>query len=154
MKRKKSATMGCGGSKEDAVEGAGVAVKQTPESPKKEPALTQAQVQEREAEAARLAEEAAAKERARIRGCYRCYSESAQGVLQLQWSETAVEGALAHRTKRLEGKMGTLRVATPCSSVAARRCALSPALPRTTNEVQPIRSGEPPKRTGESSSSY
>ena len=98
MKRKKSATMGCGGSKEDAVEGAGVAVKQTPESPKKEPALTQAQVQEREAEAARLAEEAAAKERARIRGCYLCYSESAQGVLQLQWSETAVEGALAQFT--------------------------------------------------------
>ena len=53
VKRKKSATMGCGGSKEDAVEGAGVAVKQTPESPKKEPALTQTQMQEKEADISR-----------------------------------------------------------------------------------------------------
>ena len=54
------------------------------------------------AEAARLAEEAAKAaeeaERARIRGCYLCFSEVAQGTLQVVWSETVVEGALAHFT--------------------------------------------------------
>ena len=44
------------------------------------------------------AEAAAAAERARIRGCYLCFSEVASGTLQLVWSESAVEGALAHFT--------------------------------------------------------
>ena len=97
--------MGCGGSKsDDVVEAAGVAVK-------KEKGLTKAQIEKKEEEArlaeeARLTaeagresavrvaeEEAAAKERARIRGCYLCYTDTAQGTLQLVWSETAVEGA-------------------------------------------------------------
>ena len=95
--------MGCAGSKQDVVE-----VKGEP-PPAKEPELTPEQIAAKEAEeaakaeaakaeAARLAEEAAAAERARIRGCYLCFSEVAQGTLQLVWSETAVEGAIAHFT--------------------------------------------------------
>ena len=91
--------MGCGGSKsDDDVEATGVAVK-------KEKGLTKAQTEKKEEEA-RLAEEAkrvaeeeaAAKAKARIRGCYLCYTDIAQGTLQLVWSETAVEGALAQFT--------------------------------------------------------
>lgn len=86
--------MGCASSKSDLVYGEAPPAKLTPE-----------QIAEKEAEEARLAEEAAkaaeaaaAAERARIRGCYLCYQEVSSGTLQLVWSETAVDGALAHFT--------------------------------------------------------
>ena len=91
--------MGCAGTKQDVVEVDKVTEKK----------LTPEQIKEKEAEELRLAEEAAAAEaaaaeaaaaaeRARIRGCYLCFSEVAQGTLQLVWSETAVDGAIAHFT--------------------------------------------------------
>lgn len=106
--------MGCGGSKQDVVE-----VASADAAPEKKE-LTPEEIQKKEAEELRLAEEAAkaevaaaeaaaaeaaaaaeeaaAAERARIRGCYLCFSEVASGTLQLVWSESAVEGALAHFT--------------------------------------------------------
>ena len=115
--------MGCGGSKDaQEVEGQKVVAKNTPaagltatqmaaQTAAEEAAAAQAAAEQaakeaaEAAERARIAEEAAALERARIRGCYLVFNEVAQGTMQMVWSETKVEGALAQFTTQ-EGVPG------------------------------------------------